>query len=152
MWQPVAGFKASSQTNTAAASASAQTAVPPSMPGATPSPKSAPPSESDGIVSNFAVHRCVSAYRQAHLAAGGANKTPGARDAAENAFRNALPDIVDRASAADFMACVIKGMTLSIFWQQEGPRLVNAAKATMAAFPLPPHRAASNMNKETACH
>jgi hypothetical protein len=81
-----------------------------------------------------AVHRCTAAYNKAINAAGGA-KAAGARDAAEAAFRRALPDITDRASAYDFIACIVKGMVLRIFFCDEGPRLIAGARASLAALP-----------------
>jgi hypothetical protein len=86
---------------------------------------------------NSAVQQCVAAYRQAQAAAGGP-RTTGARDAAEKAFRNALPDISDHDSAADFLACILKGMILHISWTDAAGRLIAGAKTALAAFPSKP--------------
>jgi hypothetical protein len=51
------------------------------------------------------------------------------------AFRDALPDITDRSSAADFIACILKGMVLRVFFDKEGPRLISGARAAGALLP-----------------
>jgi hypothetical protein len=121
MWQSVSASK-TSQINSGSA---ATPITPPSNAKADP-----PPTPTH----NPAVQLCFSEYQKA-LAAAGGPKATGARDAAENAFRHALPDITDRQSVANFIACIAKGIVLRIFWQQEGPRLIFAAKAAQAGFP-----------------
>lgn len=102
--------------------------APPAQPGSEPAPDSA-------------VRRCCSAYHQA-LAAAGGRKISGARDAAKDAYRDALPFLSTRASIADFIACITQGMVLGVFWREEGPQLIAAAKAGLAALP-PESRAVS---------
>jgi hypothetical protein len=89
-----------------------------------------------------AVNRCVTAYRQAIQAGGGASSSP-ARDAGVNAYRAVLPIISTRESIRDFIACITHGMVFHVFWNDEGPKLIAAAKAALATFsrdrePAPP--------------
>jgi hypothetical protein len=89
-----------------------------------------------------AVNRCLAAYRQA-VQAGGGSTSSAARDAGINAYCAALPIISTRESIRDFIACVTHGMVFRVFWKEEGPRLIAAAKAALATFsrdrePAPP--------------
>jgi hypothetical protein len=97
-------------------------------------PRPAAPDRGPGRPPIPAAERCYAAYRKALEAAGGP-KANGARTAAENAFRAALPDLTDRASTADFISCILKGMVLRIFWSDDGHRLICAARASLAACP-----------------
>lgn len=92
--------------------------VPPTTPAAPPAP-------------DKAVQRCCSAYHHA-LA------TTRDKDKAKEAFKNALPFLTNRATILDFMACITQGMVLSVFWFDEGPKLIHAARATLAALPREP--------------
>lgn len=94
-----------------------------------PAPAEPPP--------NPAVQRCCAVYRQA-LTAGGGPKVSAAVDAAINAYKVALPQISTRASIRDFIACITQGMVLGVFWNDQGPKLIGAAKAALAALPREP--------------
>jgi hypothetical protein len=85
---------------------------------------------------NPAVQRCWNAYVRA-LISGGGPKIAAARDNAQDAYRKTLPHFT-RASIRDFIACITHGMVLGVFWKTEGPRLVAAAKAALAALPREP--------------
>ncbi len=91
---------------------------------------------------HVAVNRCLIAYRQAVQAGGGA-KSSAARDAGVDAYRAALPIVSTRESIRDFIACITHGMVFHVFWNDEGPKLIAAAKAALATFsrdrePAPP--------------
>jgi hypothetical protein len=91
---------------------------------------------------HVAVNRCLAAYRQAVQAGGGATSS-AARDAGVNAYRAALPIVSTRESIRDFIACITHGMVFNVFWNDEGPKLIAAAKAALATFsrdrePAPP--------------
>lgn len=113
-------------------------AQPPAQAAAAASPIPAPPAQpSPELASNSAVQRCCSAYHEA-LAARGGPKVSGARDAAIEAYKNAVPFLSSRASIADFIACITHGMVLGVFWCDEGPRLILGARAALSALPLEP--------------
>ena len=143
MWQSVAGYTAANHNKNGSASGKAavpQTDAPSPAPNGSPSAAKDPPALPPQLhATNAAVQRCVLAYQQAMTAAGGP-KAYGAIGRAEEAFRNALPDITDRASAADFIACIVKGIALHIFIRQEGPRLMSGARAIAAMLPSNPDR------------
>jgi hypothetical protein len=86
-----------------------------------------------------ALERCCAAYRRTLAAAGGPN-AGGALNAAEQAYRNALPFLIDRPSIFDFIASVTHGMVLRVFWVEEGPKLLSAARTALAAIPPEPRR------------
>ncbi|HEY3706146.1 MAG TPA: hypothetical protein VGL22_13875 [Terracidiphilus sp.] len=142
MWQPISTYKAQSQAQSQPA-APAPPAPAPTQPAPTPSPAQSHPETSardatpTPLPGNPSVRRCCAAYQKAVTAHGG-SKNPGARDAGAEAYRLALPDLTGRASTADFIACIVKGMLIRVFWNDEGPRLIIAAKAALAALPPEP--------------
>jgi hypothetical protein len=92
-----------------------------------------------------AVQRCCTAYRHA-IEAGGGPKVSSARDAAQEAYKAALPFLSTRASIRGFIACIAQGMVFGIFFFDEGPKLIAAAKAALSALPpeaapMAPHSA-----------
>jgi hypothetical protein len=96
---------------------------------------------------NAAVQRCCDVYYQtfaARRAAGDKN----AEDKANAAFKNALPYLTSRAGIRDFIACVAQGMVLRVFWHDEGPKLIVAAKAALAAVPNQPRPAGRPKSSE----
>jgi hypothetical protein len=89
-----------------------------------------------------AVNRCITAYRQA-VQAGAGTSSSAAREAGINAYCAALPIISTRESIREFIACITQGMVFRVFWKDEGPKLIAAAKAALATFyrdrePAPP--------------
>jgi len=109
----------------------AATSTPPET-SATPSqPAPAPAAEPHPSAT---VQRCCAVYHQA--LAQGAND-PKTREKAKEAYRNSMPFLSTHADIRDFIACVAHGMLLNIFWIDEGPRLIAAAKAALAALPHP---------------
>ncbi len=100
-------------------------------------PASTTPPAADEPSTNFAVQRCCAAYGRA-LFSGGGPKVSAARDAAQEAYKRTLPHLTSRASIRDFIACITHGMVLGVFWNDEGPRLVTAAKAALGAVPREP--------------
>jgi hypothetical protein len=126
MWEATSAYKSANQNPNSAT----PLIPPPPAPAPKPQPETPPKKRS----TNPAVEQCVSAYYHALAAAGGPNGH-GGRDAAEAAFKRALPMLSDRASILDFIACIAHGMVLNIFWKEQGPSLVVAAKAALAAIP-----------------
>jgi hypothetical protein len=114
MWEPV---RPSATASTAKAPAASTANEPPAAhdPPAAPSPTPA-------------VQRCCAAYQHALATF----KHP---DNAKDAFKNALPFLTDRGSILDFIACITQGMVLRVFWADEGPKLIVAAKAALSALP-----------------
>jgi hypothetical protein len=112
-------------------------------------PPTPPAAEEPSI--NPAVQRCCNAYVRA-LISGGGPKIAAARDNAQDAYRKTLPHLTTRASIRDFIACITHGMVLGVFWKTEGPRLVAAAKAALAALPRESAPLAQNAAKPTNPH
>lgn len=109
-------------TSTAAASASA------------PPPTPAPAAQQPCLT--FAVKRCCSAYNQAHAAARSAGATDcAAREKGKEAFRKSMPCLTSRNDIREFIACVAQGMLLDVFFCDEAPKLLAAAKAAVGALP-----------------
>ena len=56
-----------------------------------------------------------------------------ARQAANLAYRNAMPDPSTRLGARDFIACVLHGMAVEAIRDDEGARLLAGAKVALAS-------------------
>ncbi|MFP5237950.1 MAG: hypothetical protein ACLGSD_18795 [Acidobacteriota bacterium] len=93
-------------------------------------------SNTSAIQPSQAVERCRAAYQNAYkdsLAAGNSNSS--AKDAAHDAYLQAMPHLDTRDDIRSFIACVTHGILHDIFWRRNGKELLVAARIAAAALP-----------------
>jgi hypothetical protein len=96
-------------------------------------PSTATPPPAAGPAQHAAVQHGLAAYHRTFTSIDGSRVR--AHEAASDAYKAALPFLSSRASIRDFIACVAHGMALKVFWNDEGPKMIAAAKAAIAALP-----------------